>query len=155
MNALARAVELAFHALTPTEQAELRRLLFKMALALVAATGLLTWFVVVPSMNQAGGPTPPTTASDEVHIVARAPGPGYNVKAFCDDPATKVAPPLFPVGEDIGRLVASRGNETVNWPGKGAQMARHEWVDDRNTPQGEDVEMTPSAVECFLKKATR
>lgn len=68
MSTITRAFALAFHALTPAERSELKRLVSKLLLAVVAATGLLTWFVVVPAMNQAGGPTPPTTAADEVKL---------------------------------------------------------------------------------------
>lgn len=147
MNIAIRFVELAFRALSPTEQAELKRLVLKMALAVVAGTGLLTWFVVVPAMNQVGAPTPPTTAASEVNVVARAPGtdPAFALN-FCKDPATVVTRPRFPVPEQNGALEASRGTDTLTWPGYGVS-ARYQTSSD-----GRDIDITPAAVECLQKK---
>jgi hypothetical protein len=135
------------HALTPLEQAELKRLVLKMVVAVVMGTGLLTWFVIVPGMNQAGGPTPPTTAADEVNIVARAPGtdPAFALN-FCKDPATTVTRPRFPVPEQNGSLEASRGTDTLTWPGFGV-TARYQ-----TSSEGRDIDITPAAVDCLQKK---
>lgn len=147
MSTAIRFFELAFHALTPTEQAELKRLLLKMAMALVAGTGLLTWFVIVPALNQVGAPTPPTTAASEVNVVARAPGtdPAFALN-FCNDPATQVTRPRFPVPEQNGALEASRGTDTLTWPGYGVS-AHYQTVSE-----GRDIDITPAAVDCLRKK---
>lgn len=83
MNAVSRFLTLAFSSLTLEERKELKRLLVKMALAVAAGTGLLTWFVVVPAMNQAGAPTPPTTASEEIRLPPAPRSP--DGKTLCPD----------------------------------------------------------------------
>lgn len=148
MNLAIRFFELAFRALSPDEQAELKRLAIKMLLGIVAGTGLLTWFVVVPALNQAGAPTPPTTASDEINVVARAPGtdPKFALN-FCNDPATVVQRPRFPVPEASGQLVATRGMDTITWQGPGTVTALYETKDESRP-----IDITPEAVECLVKK---
>lgn len=148
MSTAIRFFELAFHALTPAEQAELKRLIVKMVMAIIGATGLFTWFVVVPALNTAGAPTPPTTAADEVNIVARAPGtdPKFALN-FCNDPATTVSRPRFPVPEAAGQLVASRGTDTITWQGPGTVTALYETKDESRP-----IDITPDAIACFVKK---
>lgn len=148
LNLAVRFFELAFRALSPEEQAELKRLIVKMLMGIVAATGLLTWFVVVPALNQAGAPTPPTTAADEVNVVARAPGtdPKFALN-FCNDPATTVSRPRFPVPEASGQLVASRGTDTLTWQGPGTVTALYETKDESRP-----IDITPDAVACLVKK---
>lgn len=148
MSTAIRFIELAFRALTPEERAEFKRLLIKIAMALVGATGLLTWFVVVPALNQAGAPTPPTTASTEINVVARAPGTDSKFALnFCNDPATTVARPRFPVPEASGQLVASRGTDTITWQGPGTVTALYETKDESRP-----IDITPDAVACLLRK---
>lgn len=93
------------------------------------------------------GPLFDKALPDEVNIVARAPGtdPAFALN-FCNDPATKVERPLFPVPEDAGRLTATRGTDTLSYPGTGSTA----WY--ATGTEGRGIDVTPAAVECFRKK---
>ena len=93
------------------------------------------------------GPVFDEALPDGINIVARAPGtdPAFALN-FCNDPATKVERPLFPVPEDAGRLVATRGTDNINYSGTGG-TARYE-----TSSEGRDIDITPAAVDCLRKK---
>lgn len=122
---------------------------------LLGSGAIAGWVLATILSTAAGVSTLPGSSTDTLVVVAREPGPSYNVKAFCDDPATRVSRPRMPVTEDAGRLVANRGTESINWPGQLAQVARREWIDTGGVSHGEEVEMTPAAVACFIKKGVQ
>lgn len=68
MRTITRAIALAFHALTPAERAELKRLVLKMLVAMGIGSGLL-WYGVSVLGSQAGAPVPPgIDVVDEVKL---------------------------------------------------------------------------------------
>jgi len=86
--------------------------------------------------------------TNPVNILARAPGtdPKFALN-FCNDPATVVQRPRFPVPEASGQLVASRGTDTLTWQGPGTVTALYE-TKDESTP----IDITPEAITCLTKK---
>ena len=95
------------------------------------------------------GPLADAVLPDQVHILARAPGtdPKFALN-FCNDPATTVSRPRFPVPEASGQLVASRGTDTLTWQGPGTVTALYETATE-STP----IDITPDGVACLTKKA--
>lgn len=157
MSTVRRFFALAFASLTPVERGELKSILIKLALGFVTATGLLTYFVVVPAVSKTTGVVPPETGGTTITTVAREPGVSYNVAAFCADPATAVGKtPMVDAIAGGNRYVALRATESVNWPDSpigGNPSAVHYWHDDKGVQLQEAVEVTKQAADCLRGKA--
>lgn len=136
--------------LTPEQERHafgiLRAVLLRVGLVGGLGGIVLAWGAITAT-SQAGISAVPGATTDAINIVARAPGtdPAFALN-FCNDPATVVSRPRFPVPEQDGGLEASRGTDTLTWPGFGVS-ARYQTSTD-----GRDIDITPKAVECLKGK---
>src|SRR4051812_35705536 len=63
------------------------RMRFGRLVVQLLGTGAVAGWVVATLFSAGGFATVPGSTTDSgPNIIAREPGPGYNVKAFCDDP---------------------------------------------------------------------
>lgn len=131
------------------ERAHFRGMLLELGIPITIVTLVFTNFIMGPIQGTpVVGPVIDAALPDEVNILARAPGtdPKFALN-FCNDPATTVARPRFPVPEASGQLVASRGTDTLTWQGPGTVTALYE-TKDESTP----IDITPDAVACLTAK---
>lgn len=136
---------------SPTERDHFRGMLVELGIPSIFAVLLFTNVLMGPLQDAPGvGPAFDKALPDTnpVNLLARAPGtdPKFALN-FCNDPATTVARPRFPVPEASGQLVASRGTDTLTWQGPGTVTALYE-TKDESTP----IDITPDAVACLVKK---
>ena len=118
----------------------------------LGAGAISGWLIATFLSAGVGVSTVPGATTEPLNIIAREPGPAYDVRAFCNDPETTVVRPTFPMPEDLGRLTARRGTEEVVWPGGGSPVAMRYWLSPAGIQQSEPVDFTPKAAECFAKK---
>lgn len=102
-------------------------------------------------------PPPGVAANTPVQVVAREVGTNYDVLAFCNDPATKVAKVVMTDAPNGGsRYIASRGQEQVNWadsPEGGVNdSAIHTFPNAAGVQQSEGATITKPAADCLKKK---
>lgn len=124
----------------------------------VALVVTFAWLLVLTFSHQVFGRSllpDEVSGGSDVKVVAREPGVGYDVLAFCNDPSTKVV--LGTPMEVAGiHYVASRGQEQVDWkdsdpPGSNPN-AVHYWIGPDGMQHSEAVEVTSPARDCFKKK---
>src|SRR4051794_26524802 len=103
MTAFRRLMTLGYQSLTPVEKAELKGIALKFLMAIVTATGLLTYFVVVPAISQITGVVPPATDTTTV-VKAFEPGNGFDVGDYCLNRAVHVTIKQIPGAEVLGTV---------------------------------------------------
>lgn len=121
---------------------------------IAAMIGWLITTAVVVGYSQIAGKAPPGVTP--VEIVAREPGPSYNVLGFCTDGATTVGlVPMLDAPNGGNRYIALRGTESVNWadsPVGQNPSAQHYWTGPDGKQNSELVEVTKDAAACLKRK---
>lgn len=119
----------------------------------VLGAGAVTGWIIATFLSAGAGiSTLPGATTDPLNVIAREPGPAYNVLAFCNDPATKVELRIDPQVV-APRLIARRGGEEINWiADPNTPTAMRYWVTPNGTPAADPVEVTKAAGDCLRKK---
>lgn len=99
-----------------------------------------------------------TGSHNEIVVVAREPGPDYDVLAFCSDPDTNVT--LGPAEVEVHgeNYLVVRGLERVDWkdsPVGQNPVARRYYIDPQGVQHDHAVEITKAAEKCIKSKVVK